>query len=173
MMKKIQITWDGPYTLEELKKGIEHIDKSKGVYQIYGTHPIYGSNVLLYIGKTVKQSFKKRIMQEEHWWDNSDMGNVQIYTGRLFDKEIRKKQKKEDFDWTNDISLAEQLLINTHMPAHNSSNINSISKQEETLKKIANVRVVNWHYYRDLMMEVSGDLLLDETNVFNESYILE
>lgn len=165
-MKKIQITWDGPYSLEQLDNGDEHLGTSIGVYQIYGKHPIYGSNVLLYIGKTVKQSFSKRIKQEEHWWDNSDMRNVQIYTGRLF-------SKLQEEHLIDDITLAEQILINTHLPAHNSSNINTISRQEEILKKIKSTRVINWHYYRDLMPEVSGDILLDENFIFDESYILE
>ena len=174
-MKKIMITWDGPYSLEEIETGEglpknekELFKKGKGIYQIYGSHPIYGSNVLLYIGKTTK-SFEKRIRQETHWWDNADRNNVQIYTGRLFSKEL---SEKKDVDWIDDISLAEQLLINTHMPAHNSSNINTLSRQEKTLKKLANVRVINWHYYRDLMPEVSGDILLDETDVYSDSYIL-
>jgi hypothetical protein len=170
-MKKITITWDGPYSLEQLESGYKHLDSYGGLYQIYGTHPVYGSNVLLYIGKAVSQSFSKRIKQEEHWWDNPDSYNIQVYTGRLFNKVQKKAQEKSD--WIDDISLAEQLLINTHMPAHNSSNINSISRKEDILEKISKVRVINWHYYRDLMPEVSGDILLDETNIYNDDDILE
>ena len=169
-MKKIQITWDGPYSLEEIENGVDDngfddLNSYGGLYQIYGTHPVYGSNVLLYIGKAVSQSFSKRITQEKHWWNNPDRYNIQVYTGRLFGK-------KND-NWIDDISLAEQLLINTHIPAHNSSNINSISRKQEMLEKISKVRVINWHYYRDLMPEVSGDILLDETNVYSDDDILE
>jgi len=38
--------------------------KDRGLYQIYGHHPVYGSNVLLYIGQTYGRTFRERI--EEH-----------------------------------------------------------------------------------------------------------
>ena len=50
---KIHIDWVGSHTLEEVKQLTNTDDY--GVYQIYGSHPIYGSNVLLYIGKAERQ----------------------------------------------------------------------------------------------------------------------
>ena len=44
----INIEWDGPYSLEKVVQLKEPTDK--GVYQIYGGHPVYGAGVLLYIG---------------------------------------------------------------------------------------------------------------------------
>jgi hypothetical protein len=40
----IHIEWEGPYSLNQL-------DTLKDLYQIYGHHSVYGSNVLLYIGQ--------------------------------------------------------------------------------------------------------------------------
>ena len=122
----ILIEWDGPHSLEDLKE-LKNEKKDYGVYQIYGTHPVYGSHVLLYIGKAVDQTFGQRINQEGWFW-NSDKKQVQIYVGRLFGK----TQPKPD-EWDYLISLAEQLLIFSHWPAGNSSNINSISKNQEML----------------------------------------
>jgi len=167
-MRKIMITWDGPYSLEELENGDKHLDSSKGLYQIYGTHPIYGSNVLLYIGKTTR-SFTIRIKEEEHWWDDSNADNVQIYTGRIFDKKLCQDK---NYNLDKDIGLAEQVLINTHLPAHNSSNINTISRKEKILAEVSNIRVINWHRYRDLMPEVSGDILVDEDDIYADMYII-
>jgi hypothetical protein len=45
----IHIEWEGPYSLSQLDT-LNDLRKDYGLYQIYGHHPIYGSNVLLYIG---------------------------------------------------------------------------------------------------------------------------
>lgn len=47
----IHIDWDGPYTLDQLKDLMDS-KTEKGIYQVYGFHPVYGKDVLLYIGKT-------------------------------------------------------------------------------------------------------------------------
>jgi hypothetical protein len=166
-MENIYITWEGPFTLKDLKnnKYLKDEDEAYGLYQIYGTHPIYGSNVLLYIGKTNSQTFAKRIKQEG-WEYNSDSNNIKIYVGKLFDK----KQPKEAI-WDKLISHAERLLIFTHAPAHNSSNINTLSRSDEILKEIKNIRVINYDNYRDLMSEVSGDIYIESLDWFDDTKI--
>jgi hypothetical protein len=59
----IHIEWEGPYSLNQLDT-LKDLRKDRGLYQIYGHHPVYGSNVLLYIGQTVGRTFGERI--EEH-----------------------------------------------------------------------------------------------------------
>ena len=49
-MKKIEIWWQGPFAIEDVKK-FNSLRSDFGVYQIYGTHNIMGPNTLLYIGK--------------------------------------------------------------------------------------------------------------------------
>ncbi|PDY89324.1 hypothetical protein CON09_19950 [Bacillus anthracis] len=45
----IQILWDGPYSITDLVKlKKEKIDYE--IYQIYRNHPVYGNDLLLYIG---------------------------------------------------------------------------------------------------------------------------
>ena len=166
-MENIYITWEGPYTLQDLKDNtyLKNKDEAYGIYQIYGTHPVYGSDVLLYIGKTNSQTFAKRIKQEG-WEYNSDSNNIKIYVGKLFNKEQPKKEI-----WNKLISHAEKLLIYTHAPAYNSSNINTLSREAETLKEIKNVRVINYDNYRNLMSEVSGDIYIESLDWFDESKI--
>lgn len=165
MQQDIRITWDGPFSLKDIgycednenysfakgtqlnEYGIDH-----GVYQVYGCHPIYGNNVLLYIGKTEQQTFAKRISQEA-WEYDTDSKNIQFYVGRLFDK----KQPSNDV-WDRLISLAERILIFVHSPARNSSHILNISKNSDVLKEFENIRVMNYDNYRSLMPEVSGEL---------------
>ena len=51
-MKKlliIEIGWSGPYDLAQISK--LNTNSDYGLYQIYGTHNIFGANTLLYIGK--------------------------------------------------------------------------------------------------------------------------
>lgn len=45
----IQILWDGPYSITDLVK-LKNEEIDYGIYQIYGNHPVYGNDVLLYIG---------------------------------------------------------------------------------------------------------------------------
>lgn len=56
----INIQWHGGYSLNELTE-LNNVSKDYGVYQLYGSHPVCGSNVLLYIGKAVHQTFANRV----------------------------------------------------------------------------------------------------------------
>lgn len=159
----IKIEWDGPYNLSDIgyiekEENYKYRDstldtnKDYGIYQIYGNHPLYGHNVLLYIGKADQQTFAKRLSQEG-WEFNQDYKNVKIYVGRLFDK----KQPNIN-EWSQLIDIAERMLIFAHSPARNSSNILNISKDIQKLKDFENVRVFNYGCYKSLMPEVSGEL---------------
>ena len=153
-MDYIHIHWEGHWSLEEVtsdKTQGNDPDTDYGIYQIYGAHPIYGHDVLLYIGKASQQTFSTRIGQEKHWWYNQDAGNVKIYLGRLFGI------TPSDEVWTDQISKAEKLLIHSHRPAHNSSNINSIQPEE-----LENTHVLNYGNHRSLLPEVSSIRLFDE-----------
>jgi hypothetical protein len=145
-MKIIHIDWDGPYSLEGELNKINNNEIDYGIYQIYGTHPIYGSDKLIYIGKADFQTFGVRIRQERWLW-NSDPKTVKIYIGRLAGTpEISLE------DWSAEINKAERLLIYSHAPAYNSSNILTLGHEEGLL----DVHILNWGRYRDLLPEVSG-----------------
>jgi hypothetical protein len=141
----IHINWYGPYTPARLGE-LNNEDYDYGVYQIYGAHPVYGSNVLLYIGKAEGQTFSVRLNQEEWIRYLPDAENVQIYVGRL-----AGKATPNDSQWCKEIDLSEKLLIHTHKPAFNSQNIRSIPD-----KALQDIHIVNWYNHRDLMSEVSG-----------------
>ncbi len=176
-MTHIYISWAGPYTLKEVEE-LKN-DSDYGIYQIYGTHPVYGSNVLLYIGKAEQQTFSKRIQQEENWPYNADSDNIQVYIGRLFDdhKNTRNKRLTQE-QWNEMIRLAEKLLIYAHWPAGNSSNINTVSRKDQELNRLKDVRVFNYFNYRSLLPEVSGTLYVneddwDESSVFSMGHYAE
>ena len=159
----IRIEWDGPYSLNDIgydeeiysyktSNILNDMSKDKGIYQVYGYHPVYGDNVLLYIGKTIKQTFAKRL-SKEGWEYNHDYKNIQIYVGRLF--EVKQPSIEH---WENMISKAEQMLIYAHSPAKNSSNILSITKSKDKLQEFEKIRVLNYDNHRSLMPEVTGEL---------------
>lgn len=142
---QINIEWRGGYSVEEIKnfQGENHC----GLYQIYGAHPIYGSNVLLYIGKVSYQDFETRIQQHKNdiWAYNQDSKNISIYIGYLGgNKEVSDNQ------WDKEITMAEKLLIFTHKPAYNSLNIKTVKDVDIGL------HILNWGSYRSLMPEVSA-----------------
>ncbi len=149
-IRPLHVQWDGPFSLEEVSKLNESYDY--GVYQVYGSHPIYGSDVMLYIGKAQDQAFGVRLNQEG-WYYNPDAGNIRIYVGRL-----AGRKTPTDAEWGNEINLVETMLIYSHWPAGNSRNIQSLGKYADSIK---NVCVLNWGNRRDLLSEVSGLNLTD------------
>lgn len=145
MTKIIHIEWEGPFSFDDLIK-LDDKKSDYGVYQIYGSHSIYGSDVLLYIGKAESQTFFKRLSPEKKYWEDN-LNQIKIYVGRL----AGTKTPNND-EWAKQIVLAEKLLIYSHAPAYNSSNIDSIPD-----KDLRDIHILNWYEHRNLLPEVSGD----------------
>ena len=144
----IHIDWSGPHSYADVAsfRG----PKDFGIYQVYGSHHVYGSDALLYIGKAERETFADRFAQPDHaYWcgDNHDSGRLQIYVGRLFGEAT-----PDDETWNNYIDLAERLLIQAHRPAEN-KNLDLVKGKDQALQ---HVHVLNRSQYRDLMPEVSG-----------------
>ncbi|MCD8503250.1 MAG: hypothetical protein LRY71_18335 [Bacillaceae bacterium] len=140
----IQIEWEGPYKLTDLAD-LTNEEFDYGVYQIYGKHLTYGSDVLLYIGKADFQTLGKRISQE-NWLNTNDSNNTKIYVGRLYGPEIPSEEQ-----WSKEIDLAERLLVYSHKPAYNSRSISSLPDTE-----LQDIHILNWGHHRDLQPEISG-----------------
>lgn len=139
--KFIHIDWDGPYSLEAVEKLNGSTDK--GIYQIYGSHPLYGSSVLLYIGRTI-ETFATRVLTHKVYRNNPDAGHVEVYIGRLFGISTPT-------DWFRQIELAEALLIYANQPVDN------VQRELRGLEpELRRIHVINWHRYRSLLPEVSG-----------------
>ncbi len=84
-----EIEWDGPFVKESIEKLNNPWDY--GIYQIYGTHPIFGSDSLLYMGKAEENSFAERIPAHLEWveWESTP---VQVYIGRLGGQKIWQRK---------------------------------------------------------------------------------
>lgn len=161
----IYVEWSGPYSYEEVinyGKADEDAKKPKcavkpsdiGLYQIYGRHPLYGDNVLIYIGKTGGR-FCDRLIDRWVILGNEDRENVQIYLGMIYHEKFEHKNKI-----TEDIARAESLLIHFHRPANNSSNINSLKYFDE------NITVINTGNYRSLQKTVSTKGFTKELDIY-------
>ena len=170
-MKEITIWWEGPFTQDEITN--KEIDKTEydntadriGVYQIYGSHPLYGHDVLLYIGKTIdKNGFSSRLKERWEIEEGSDCQNITIYLGTVYSHSdrIRKPEEKEQID------LAEVLLIYALKPAYNSSNIKSVGLKDIEPPYLLN----NKNNYKSLYPILSSEYFIQDSDV-SQSYIDE
>jgi hypothetical protein len=130
----ININWEGPFSIDDILNN--KIDSKKfavksddiGLYQIYGSHPLYGSDILVYIGRTQnKNGFKSRLKGRWVIENGTDANNVQIYLGTIFSDS--KKYNNKELNYC--IEKAEILMINALKPAFNSSNIQSAKDFEQ------------------------------------------
>ncbi len=137
----IVILWQGPFSYEYVVNNLHDENNDRGVYQIYGYHEVFGSNSLLYIGKTEKQTFSERFSQ--HKWIKSERG-ISVYIGRLNPEGIK--------DVNQAIDSAEELLIYVHQPPYNASDLHYKGKYTKQ-----NIRIFNDGERADLLPELSTE----------------
>lgn len=161
--RNIHVQWEGPLSMQDVKQ-LFNKSKDRGLYQVYGHHPVYGSGALLYVGQT-KESFAERIVSE-NWLGGSmeDPTHVEVYVGRLKGEIVPPKD-----EWDKQIDLAEKLLIHAHGPAYNSRNIMSCESDRE----ICSTRVFNWGSRRALNPEVSGTSWTSASSKFTNYRVYE
>lgn len=146
----INISWECiPFDFDKIKQYVKNEDY--GLYQIYGQHPAYGQNSLLYIGKANDQKFGIRLNQR---WEFVE--SCAIPTHIRLGKIIKSKNECEELEWDINlwgkmIDIAEKMLIKSHSPAFN--------KQENTGLFDANLEeqflILNWEDRGSLLPEIS------------------
>jgi hypothetical protein len=142
----IYIEWDGPYFFEECHE-LNDESCDYGLYQVYGVHPLYGSEVLLYIGKTDDRIFALHLADEQEYWESEvDFHPLTIYVGRLAGAATPDGEQ-----WGREMDQAARLLIYSHVPVFNGRELGA--SPDEDLKDI---HVINWGSQMDLAPEVSG-----------------
>ncbi|WP_434362478.1 hypothetical protein NF212_19445 [Parasalinivibrio latis] len=128
----IDVYWKGPIALRDLKV-VKH-SESQVLYQIYGHHPVYGPDSLLYIGKTEQlEGVKDRL--PEHKWIDSQCDDCKIYFAscgefvdwQTWDSSGEEYPKYDSSKTGIDIRHIESLLIYAHHPSGNSQSIQSLS----------------------------------------------
>jgi len=147
-MKAIHIDWEGPFSHERASSEFNNEKTDFGVYQLYGTHPIYGFNSLLYIGMAGEQTLSERISQHKRFFGKYWIPRARkVFVGRLMG------ERPSLSAWSEEIALAEKLLIFSHCPPMNSSGLNvQITKKDREY----GYHVFNWGQHGVLLPEVSA-----------------
>jgi len=154
LMEEINIWWEGPFTHEAIIN--DGIDSKKydnratdiGLYQVYSSHPLYGADVLVYIGMTIeKGGFRRRLKNRWVIENGNDVENVKIYLGTI----VSHSKTMDDKTKKNNIEQAEALLVNALTPAFNSSYIQSVGMFIKD-----DFQVNNKNNYRSLYPQLSS-----------------
>jgi hypothetical protein len=142
------VHWEGPHNFEELSS--KSFDENLVLYAIYGTHPIYGRNVLLYIGTT--DSLISTRLSQHAWWVEGEpdpcgvyMASIGGFTNWQAWEEI-PKYKRMRSEITKKV---EALLIYAHQPVYNQR-----SKRSAMASK--GMRIFNTGHRGTLLGEVSA-----------------
>jgi hypothetical protein len=144
--KIIDVYWEGPFKWGELEKNIDGL--CHVLYTIYGRHPVYGHESLLYIGKTTNVGGR---MDTHAWWveDEYDeitvraasMGEIQTWDGWV---ENERYGKPDSYM----LAGVEALLINAHQPAYNQTS-------KDSMRSAEGLRVFNTGRIGSLLPEIS------------------
>lgn len=156
MYTEVDIYWEGPFDIEYERETMLYtisdnipveLQDSIGFYQIYGDHPVYGRDVLLYIGETKPSKNGKRnfgIRMKEHisnrFWHHHGL-KIRFGLGYVNDEEMTDR---------NSILAVESLLIASNMPALNREHIDCSNSQSK------NFIVRNWNFRGSIVSECSG-----------------
>lgn len=152
-MQVFHFAWES-YDWAEMVSG--KLDKSThvlnkpdcyGLYYITGSHFIYGQNTLLYLGKAQEQRFGYRLSQHEDF-NVTNITNIhRLYIGKLL-----KRDSANEENWGDVIDLSEKLLINSMIPAMNSTHIKWVLDENT----YGDILICNWNDIGFLLPEVSG-----------------
>ncbi len=132
-------------TLDWKKSEYNNFPNTSGIYQIYGTSPLYGLDTLLYIGlaKNLNQRIKKHFESEES------------FIGRQPNKSCRFANIDPSL-----LDVVEQTLIIMHKPAFNSSRLIQVSPklkekvyyiQNHGERGLLNIEVTNFYFFNNPM----------------------
>jgi hypothetical protein len=153
--KLYEVFWYGPYDCD--KENACANDPGNVLYQLYGSHHLYGRDVLLYIGRTGRTALE-RILEHEEWiQDEYDKMTVRYGSIGEFDgwKNWEKKKRPYASPLGSIVEAIEALLIYANQPAYNSRN-----KANAEIAK--GVRIFNSGKLGHLLPEVSYKYFLGE-----------
>ena len=152
--KIINIMWEGPFSPED---AYEKNDESSdyGVYQCYyGDHPVYGLDVLLYIGTAPASPYGQKPYGQtlkSHKFEKWNQ-NIQIYLGRLYQK--KEATPLTNNEWGEMMERVEMLLAHACSSAFNFEWIKTYPDADaDEAKKLL---ILNWGNHRSLPAAVSG-----------------
>lgn len=152
-MEKVQFE---KITLDWKKELVENIPVESGLYQIYGTSPLYGMETLLYIGQAF--NLKERI--------SGHFGSDKSFIGRQPNKTVRFATLPKDL-----LTMVEETLIIMHKPSFNSARLINVSQkvkekaiyiQNHGDRGILNIENTNYYFLDISGKEVPPEIFLPE-----------
>jgi hypothetical protein len=120
-------------------------DRDFGIYQVYGQHPIYGDNVLLYIGKVKDEHFSARLYGHRDFDASQIPKFTKIHLGYFC-----KADDISEKNWKDAIDIVEKVLIRSHFLAYNSKDVKGFLESNTP-----NILIYNWGNRGSLLPEVS------------------
>lgn len=152
MTEKIyEVYWKGPFKPESLSNLTDQEIEKLCLYSVYGSHPLYGDNVLLYIGIT-ERGANTRLKEHDYWMDLELYTDSRIYLASIGEfVGWDKSEEIEIFDKPDRVIIEqiESLLIYAHQPCHNSRNT-------KTAASTHGIRIFNTGRSGRLFPEVSA-----------------
>lgn len=155
--KLYDVYWEGPWKISDAKPASGHV-----LYQLVGTHCLYGPNQLLYIGQTQRENFGARLAEHIRVWAAKESDEVQVClgsVGEFSDWATWNASTSERYDTVprpDAITAIESLLIYAHQPAYN-------SREKVRIRPLSteHLRVFNTGVFRRLLPEVSTRRYVD------------
>jgi hypothetical protein len=140
------VYWEGPFDWE---KRDENCQDYHVLYQIYGAHPVYGHDALLYIGLTNQQVGQR--LKAHTWWVNELHDPVAVRLASVGEFTTWKQWNRlEHYDRADPelVRKIEALLIYVHKPAHNTQHKASVDLAK-------GIRIFNSGHFGKLLPELS------------------
>ena len=140
------VRWDGPFTWDDSRN---HTRDDHVLYALYGTHPLYGRDVLLYIGQS-RAGVRNRLNKHAAWvGDEADEVTVRLGSIGLF-RSWTKWSADAPYETAGKPTVdgIEALLIAAHQPGYNSQN-------KAQIRKAKGIRLFNTGRSGSLLPEVS------------------
>ena len=111
-MRIVEIEWTGPFNPKQVKRNKDDF------YQVYGYHPVYGENVLLYIfrGNEWKREISThKNIGERRIPDYFKPGQITVAVGKILDNKGKIC-----------LETIKEILVFLHSPAWNTEGIDDI-----------------------------------------------
>ena len=146
-----EVCWEGPYAKDDIVSKLAGNENRYGLYSVYGSHPVYGDNILLYIGMT-ERGVLKRLSEHDYWMDQERFGPSRIFVasiGPFVSWEESNEIDVFELPSRDVIERVEQLLIYANGPVHN-------SKARKSARSASGIRIFNTNNYGSLIPEVSS-----------------
>ena len=121
----IEVAWSGPHSEQEIAELTGPYDR--GLLAIYGSHPVFGADALLYIDEARDVPLSQRPKRVQVWLDQLP-SEATFYVGRLGGTEPVGHD-----EWLSAIARAHRLAVFFHSPPWNSAGVNHHEVQAPTL----------------------------------------